>query len=41
MLDWRDSGRTFHVMRDHTHHNVVMLGGMFGEMFSMYHPATE
>ncbi len=29
--DWLRSGSTFHVMRDHTHHWVTILGGMFGE----------
>ena len=27
---WLSSGATFHTMRDHDHHNVPVLGGMFG-----------
>lgn len=27
---WLDSGRPFHIMRDHPHHNVPILGGMWG-----------
>jgi hypothetical protein len=29
--DWKESNKTFHVMRDHTHHATTMLGGMFGQ----------
>ena len=28
--DWLDSGKTFHIMRDHPHHQFKILGGMFG-----------
>jgi len=28
--EWLASGKTLHVMRDHPHHKVVMLGGMWG-----------
>lgn len=27
---WLSSGARFHTMRDHSHHNVPILGGMFG-----------
>ena len=27
---WLSSGASFHTMRDHNHHNVPILGGMFG-----------
>ena len=28
--EWKNSNFTFHVMRDHPHHSVEILGGMFG-----------
>src|SRR5262249_9683013 len=28
--EWLSSDRDFHVMRDHPHHNVPILGGMWG-----------
>lgn len=28
--EWIDSGKTFHVMRDHQYHNISILGGMWG-----------
>jgi hypothetical protein len=28
--EWLKSDKTFHIMRDHPHHNFVILGGMFG-----------
>ena len=28
--EWKNSNRTFHVMRDHPHHHDAILGGMFG-----------
>lgn len=28
--EWLKSDKTFHIMRDHIHHNFVILGGMFG-----------
>ena len=28
--DWLKSGKNFHIMRDHPHHNFEILGGMFG-----------
>ncbi|XP_068206501.1 uncharacterized protein [Palaemon carinicauda] len=28
--EWLESGKTFHVMRDHPMHNVPILGGMWG-----------
>ena len=28
--EWIDSGKTFHIMRDHPHHVYHILGGMFG-----------
>ena len=28
--DWLDSGKVFHIMRDHPHHQFKILGGMFG-----------
>lgn len=28
--EWINSGKTFHIMRDHPHHNFQVLGGMFG-----------
>jgi protein O-GlcNAc transferase len=27
---WLQSNKIFHIMRDHPHHNFVILGGMFG-----------
>lgn len=27
---WLNSGKLFHIMRDHPHHNFKILGGMFG-----------
>lgn len=27
---WIESGKTFHIMRDHPHHNFTILAGMFG-----------
>lgn len=30
--EWIGSGKRFHIMRDHPHHNVVMNGGMWGSM---------
>jgi hypothetical protein len=30
VLDWLNSGKTFHIMRDHPHHHFKILGGMFG-----------
>lgn len=32
--EWIDSGKSFHVMRDHQHHNISILGGMWGGMTS-------
>jgi hypothetical protein len=28
--EWLESGKTFHIMRDHPHHSMEILGGMFG-----------
>jgi protein O-GlcNAc transferase len=28
--EWLQSGKVFHIMRDHPHHNFCILGGMFG-----------
>ena len=28
--EWLNSTNLFHIMRDHPHHNFVILGGMFG-----------
>jgi hypothetical protein len=28
--EWLQSGKLFHIMRDHPHHNFSILGGMFG-----------
>ena len=28
--EWLESGKTFHIMRDHPHHAFNILGGMFG-----------
>lgn len=28
--EWKESGTTFHAMRDHPYHNIDILGGMFG-----------
>ena len=28
--EWLESGKTFHIMRDHPHHYYEILGGMFG-----------
>lgn len=28
--EWIQSGKIFHIMRDHPHHNYKILGGMFG-----------
>jgi hypothetical protein len=28
--EWLNSTKLFHIMRDHPHHNFVILGGMFG-----------
>ena len=28
--DWLESGKLFHIMRDHPHHSWVIQGGMFG-----------
>ena len=28
--EWLNSDKLFHIMRDHPHHNFVILGGMFG-----------
>lgn len=28
--EWLNSDKLFHIMRDHPHHNNVILGGMFG-----------
>ena len=28
--EWLESGKTFHIMRDHPHHTFTILGGMFG-----------
>jgi hypothetical protein len=28
--EWLKSDTTFHIMRDHPHHNFCILGGMFG-----------
>jgi hypothetical protein len=28
--EWLSSGKLFHIMRDHPHHNFLILGGMFG-----------
>ena len=30
VVEWLNSGKTFHIMRDHPHHNFTILGGMFG-----------
>jgi hypothetical protein len=30
MMEWIESGRAFHVMRDHPFHNELMMGGMWG-----------
>jgi len=30
VAEWKASGTTFHIMRDHPLHNVDILGGMFG-----------
>lgn len=30
---WIASGKRFHIMRDHPHHNVIMNGGMWGGTF--------
>ena len=27
---WKSSGKTLHIMRDHPHHNAIILGGMWG-----------
>ena len=28
--EWLESGKIFHIMRDHPHHSFLILGGMFG-----------
>jgi hypothetical protein len=28
--EWLDSNTSLHIMRDHPHHNYVIMGGMFG-----------
>ena len=28
--EWLESGKLFHIMRDHPHHSVKIFGGMFG-----------
>ena len=28
--EWLDSGKTFHIIRDHPHHTGLVFGGMFG-----------
>ena len=28
--EWLSTNKTFHIMRDHPHHNFCILGGMFG-----------
>ncbi|MAE82008.1 MAG: hypothetical protein CMB80_04685 [Flammeovirgaceae bacterium] len=28
--DWLDNNTSLHIMRDHPHHNYVIMGGMFG-----------
>jgi hypothetical protein len=30
IAEWVESGKIFHIMRDHPHHNVRILGGMWG-----------
>ncbi len=30
VMEWLDSGKLFHIMRDHPLHNVAIMGGMFG-----------
>lgn len=30
VIQWLQSNKIFHIMRDHPHHNFVILGGMFG-----------
>ena len=30
VVEWCEEGRMLHIMRDHPHHNYVMLGGMWG-----------
>ncbi len=32
--EWKESNTSFHIMRDHTHHYYVILGGMFGSKVS-------
>jgi hypothetical protein len=34
--DWIKSGKTMHIMRDHPHHTLTVLGGMFGIKKSNY-----
>lgn len=30
VVQWIESGKLFHIMRDHPHHNMAIMGGMFG-----------
>lgn len=30
VVQWIESGKPFHIMRDHPHHNMAIMGGMFG-----------
>lgn len=30
LAQWFNSGKTLHIMRDHPHHNALILGGMWG-----------
>lgn len=34
--EWLTSGKTFHIMRDHPHHSMKILGGMFGTRKTEY-----
>lgn len=35
--EWLQSGKIFHIMRDHPHHNVRILGGMWGGRAELSH----
>ena len=35
--DWKSTGRTYHIMRDHPQHGTQILGGMFGMRKNNHH----
>lgn len=37
VLEWEESDKSFHSMRDHIEHNVPMLGGMWGAKRGVVH----